>query len=191
MRLHGELGAWATTAVLFLLLPYAVSCGERPAAEQPPAETPVAETAASPPAPPPDTTGAALWAHLQAEGYRDNWATWPGKGKLYKGQEPHGMLLTTYLNPIAYDALTNRAGTLPPGAIIVKENYAPDSTLAAVTTMYKVRGYNSAAGDWFWVKQDPTGAVDMEGKAQGRVEGCIGCHGQRAGNDYIFTGSLK
>lgn len=139
----------------------------------------------------PDTTGAALWAYLQAVNYQDAWQTWPGKGKFYTGQEPHGMLLTTYLNDLAYDALTNKAGRFPAGAIIVKVNYAPDSTLAAVTTMYKVAGYNPQAADWFWVKHLADGSVDMNGMAQGRVAMCIGCHGVKQDNDYIYTGSLK
>ncbi len=43
----------------------------------------------------PDTTAAALWAYLQKVEYRNNWELWPEKGKLYQGQVPHGMLLTT------------------------------------------------------------------------------------------------
>ena len=138
----------------------------------------------------PDTTGAAVWAYLNEVNYQESWETWPGKGELYTGQEPHGMLLTTYLNPAAYDALTGEAGQFPANAIVVKENYMPDSTLAAVTTMYKVEGYNPDANDWFWVKHLPDGSVDAGGNAQGRVPGCIGCHGAQAANDYIFTGSL-
>ena len=53
-----------------------------------------------------DTTGAAIWAHLQQSDYQNTWTLWPGKGELYTGQEPHGMLLTTYLNDIALRALT-------------------------------------------------------------------------------------
>lgn len=139
----------------------------------------------------PDTTGAAVWAYLKRVDYQKNWQTWPGKGKLYQGQEPHGMLLTVYLNDLAYDALTNQAGRFPPGAIIVKENYAPDSTLAALTTMHKVAGYNPDAANWFWVKHLADGSVDMNGMAQGRVAMCISCHGAKKDNDYIFTGTLK
>ncbi len=29
------------------------------------------------------------------------WAMWPGKGKLYKAAEPHGALLTTFVNDVA------------------------------------------------------------------------------------------
>ena len=139
----------------------------------------------------PDTTGAAVWQYLQSQDHETNWQIWPEKGKLYTGQEPHGMLLTTYLNDIAYSALTNGAGQFPPGAIIVKENYMPDSTLAAVTTMYKVRGYNPGAANWFWVKHLPDGSVDGGGMAQGRVEGCIGCHAAQRDNDYVYTASLN
>ncbi|MGD2135880.1 MAG: cytochrome P460 family protein [Gemmatimonadales bacterium] len=137
-------------------------------------------------APAPDTTAAALWAHLEGSNYSESYALWPDKGELYAGQEPHGMLLTTYLNDLALDALTNGAGAMPNGAIVVKENYMPDSTLAAITIMYKAEGYNPDVGDWFWVKRLADGTVE----ASGRVAGCIGCHGQQAANDYLFTGQL-
>lgn len=135
----------------------------------------------------PAATGADVWTHLQQERYQQTWQTWPGKGRLYQGTEPHGMLLTTYLNESAYQALTGKTGSMPPGAIIVKENYMPDGTLDAITTMYKVRGYNPAHNDWFWVKHFPDGSVDVEG----RVEGCQNCHNVQADNDYVYTGALK
>ena len=72
-----------------------------------------------------DTTGAAIWAHLQQSDYRNTWTLWPGKGELYTGQDPHGILLTTYLNDLALQALNSGASRMPPGAIIVKENYIP------------------------------------------------------------------
>ncbi len=131
----------------------------------------------------PDTTGTAFWTHLQSENYR-NWAKWPGKGELYTGTEPHGMLLTTYVNDLARDALTNGASMMPAGAIIVKENYMPDSTLAAVTAMHKVSGYDPARNDWYWAKWDPNGVAEVAG----RVEMCAGCHAANASADYLMTG---
>ena len=107
-----------------------------------------------------DTTGAAIWAHLQQSDYQSSWTLWPGKGELYTGAEPHGMLLTTYLNNIALRALNSGAPIMPPGAIIVKENYMPDRTLAAITTMFKVRGYNPDVNDWFFTKHLPSGVLD-------------------------------
>ena len=133
----------------------------------------------------PDTTAEALWAHTA--GYAEDWHVWPGKGELYMGTEPHGMLLTTYLNDLALDALTNKAGAMPVGAVVVKENYMPDSTLAAITIMYKSEGYNPDVNDWFFVKRMADGTV----AASGRVGGCTGCHSQVAANDYLFTGSLS
>ncbi len=135
----------------------------------------------------PDTTAAAVWAHLTQAGYQQNWPLWPGKGRLYGGQEPHGMLLTTYVNGAAQNAITTKAGSMPAGAIIVKENYMPDSTLAAVTVMYKSRGYNTSHNDWFFVKRLTDGTVE----ASGRVDGCQACHSARKDNDYLFTSSLR
>ena len=98
---------------------------------------------------PPDTSGAAIWAHIHEANYSTDWELWPEKGRLYRGTQPHGALLTTYLNDIAFEALTSGAASMPAGAVIVKENYMPDSTLAAVTTMLKVPGYNADHNDWF------------------------------------------
>lgn len=130
----------------------------------------------------PDTTDAAFWEYLQAADYR-SWSRWPGKGELYAGTEPHGMLLTTYVNDLARDALTNGSMTMPAGAVVVKENYMPDSTLAAVTAMHKITGYDPAHGNWYWAKWDPNGVAEVAGRA----EMCAACHGANAGADYLMT----
>ncbi len=140
-----------------------------------------------------DTTGAAIWAHLQESDYRSTWTLWPEKGELYTGQEPHGMLLTTYLNDVALQALSSGGSRMAPGAIIVKENYMPDSTLAAVTTMFKVEGYNPDVNDWFFTKHLASGELDRTpgGMAmEGRLPGCTNCHRAMQANDYLFTGQL-
>ena len=142
-----------------------------------------------------DTTGAAVWAHLQDEDYQANWQLWPDKGTLYTGQEPHGMLLTTYLNDVAYAALTGDATVMPEGAVIVKENYTPDSTLAAVTVMYKASaGYNPDHNDWFFTKHLPDGMLDQSPDGmplEGRLDGCQNCHTAQKANDYLFTSQLN
>ncbi|MFQ5704196.1 MAG: cytochrome P460 family protein [Gemmatimonadales bacterium] len=152
------------------------------------------EASASVTAAQPDTTGPGMWSYLQAIDYQSNWALWPDKGKLYKGQEPHGMLLTSYMNEAAMGALTGHAGSMPDGAIVVKENYMPDSTLAAVTVMYKRSGYNDEHNDWFFAKYLPSGELDKAPNGMtlaGRVPGCQNCHGGVRANDYIFTASLS
>lgn len=135
----------------------------------------------------PAPAGTDLWNYLTKMNYRESFSLWPGKGKLYKGTEPHGMLLTTYVNKTALGAIQGKKGTMPAGAIVVKENYKPDKKLAATTVMYKVAGFNPEAGNWFWVKYASDGTIQKEGK----VGGCIGCHGRAKGNDFLFTGKLK
>jgi hypothetical protein len=120
----------------------------------------------------PDTTGAAIWAHL------------------------HGMLLTTYVNDVALRAIRGGASEMPAGAIIVKENYMPNRQIAAITTMYKRDGYNSEHNDWFFTKHLPGGDLDkmeMNGMSmpmEGRLPGCQNCHLAKRDNDYLYTGEL-
>ena len=125
-----------------------------------------------------------LWQQIQGAKYQDNWALFPGKGKLYKGTEPHGMLLTTYVNKTAEQALTSGAKELPTDSILIKENYMPDKTLAAVTVMEKK---GDGKDDWFWVKYNPDGSIatmEMEKDgmkmnmpvAGGKETMCAMCH---------------
>jgi hypothetical protein len=174
------------------LLFFAAACGPRDAGDQveeapeAEAEPAVQETASALP----DASAEAVLAYLTGADFRNSWDLWPGTTEKYEGTEPHGALLTTYLNPAAVQAATSGAGRMPPGAIVVKDNFMPDGTLGASTVMYKVEGYNPEAGDWWWAKFMPDGSVDMDGMAQGRVEMCIGCHAKRADNDYLLTGSI-
>ncbi|MEQ9618854.1 MAG: hypothetical protein RIG61_06740 [Deltaproteobacteria bacterium] len=132
---------------------------------------------------------AQLWSTIQDAKYQDNWALFPGKGKLYKGTEPHGMLLTTYVNETADQALKSGAKELPMGSILIKENYMPDEKLAAITVMDK-RGDDK--DDWFWVKFNPDGTVatmemEKDGKkmttsvAGGKHTMCAMCHAASTG----------
>jgi hypothetical protein len=88
-------------------------------------------------------------------------------------------------NDSAYYSIKNKA-PMTDGAIIAKENYTADKKFVALTVMYKIKGYNPEAGDWFWVKYAPDGKV----LASGKVKGCIQCHSAKKDNDYIFTGKV-
>lgn len=129
----------------------------------------------------PNPDAQALWSYLQKQDYRKTFKLFPGKGKLYKGTEPHDALLTTYVNAPAHAALSKKTDRLPEGSIIVKENYTPDKKLAATTVMYKAAGYDPEHNNWFWLKRSGD-KVD----AAGKVEGCIACHGSSK-RDYIMT----
>ncbi len=73
-----------------------------------------------------EASGASLWDHLKKVDYSNKWKMWPGKTALYKGTEPHGALLTTYVNGTALKAIQEKKGMLPAGSIVAKENYTPD-----------------------------------------------------------------
>jgi hypothetical protein len=140
----------------------------------------------------PDTLAAAVWAYIHEQGYTE-WAEWPEKGQLYPGGEPHGALLTTFLNGTAEEALAAQGGSFNAGSIVIKQNFMPDSTLAAITVMYKVTGYNAEHNDWWFAKYLADGTLDTMPNGmdmEGRLPGCQNCHGGAAANDYIFTGSL-
>ncbi len=132
----------------------------------------------------PGADGTALYAYITEVNHYKNWDMWPGKGEMYRSRSAvHGSFLTTYVSEDVYSALQNDEAMMPVNGIIVKENYSPEKDLAATTVMYKVQGYNAEHHDWFWAKYRPDGTIDAEGK----VEGCISCHGLRKDNDYIWT----
>ncbi len=133
------------------------------------------------------TEGEAFIKYITEKNDYTKWPLFPGKSKLYKGAHPHGAFLTTYVSNDALAAIRGKNGDIPSGGIIVKENYSPEKKLAAVTVMYKKAGYNPDAGDWYWIKYAPSGAIEKEGK----VAGCINCHRAVQGNDWIFTGPVK
>ncbi|MEZ4711780.1 MAG: cytochrome P460 family protein [Caldilineaceae bacterium] len=124
-----------------------------------------------------------LWQRLQEEGYSANWSTVPGKGTLYPGQPPHGAWLTTYLNDRALEALETQPGAMPNGAVIIKENYRSDESLASVTVMEKRAGYAPAYNDWYYARYGPDGSV----QGGGQIASCMGCHAAVRSNDYVFT----
>ncbi|RMH12590.1 MAG: hypothetical protein D6701_13340 [Gemmatimonadetes bacterium] len=173
-----------TLALAFALWGAACTSSDEGGEAEAPAEAPAAEAAG--PEMPAELTGEGVWAFLTEHQY-ESWATWPGKGERYEGGAPHGALLTTYLNEVAAEALANHAGAMPVGAIVVKNNYMPDGTLAAVTAMVKTEDFNPEHNNWWFMKRNADGSFD----AQGRFAGCEGCHGAMKDNDYIMTGSLS
>jgi hypothetical protein len=158
------------TLTMFLVLAFAYSV--QAIHETIPAESQVSE-------PGPDAIK--LYDYIMKYKHYTQWQLFPGKGIMYKGSQPHGSFLTTYVNDAAYYAIKERKGSAG-GSIIAKENYTADKKLDSLTVMYKIEGYNPKAGDWFWAKYSPDGKV----LAEGRVEACIKCHEAKKDNDYIF-----
>ena len=131
----------------------------------------------------PKPDGKELWMYIMEKHSYTNWEHWPGMEEMYEGQSPHGAFLKLYVNDIAKMAISKGEKVMPQHAIIVKENYNEEKKLVAITPMYKVEGYNPEAGNWFWAKYGPDGKIMAEGK----VKGCIKCHGEVKGDDYLFT----
>jgi hypothetical protein len=118
----------------------------------------------------------------------------------YPGESPHGAMLETFYT----------AGTVEgrSGALVVKRNYgpadvtarevleAPSDHLASVTIMFRrAEGYDPANGDWFYAKYGPDGSLDTDptgmplaGRVgKGQQAGCIPCHADAGGGDFLFT----
>ncbi len=131
----------------------------------------------------------ALWREMRD--YK-SWASYPGLAGWQPGRSPHGKVLRYYIDSVAARNPQNPGD----GSIIVKENYGMEGgDLMAVTVMQKVRGYDPEDKDWFWVKFDPSGGVMKNPKgmslagrvAKGMDKGCIACHGNAGGDDFMFV----
>lgn len=135
----------------------------------------------------PGADAAKLYEYITKNKPYPQWDLWPGKAKMYPGTQPHGEFLTTYVNDSGMFGIRNKKGIMPESTIIAKENYGYDKKFNTLTVMFKIKGYNPSAADWFWAKYDRDGKV----LASGRAEACIKCHEKKRDNDYIFTGELK
>jgi len=100
----------------------------------------------------PAADGKAVWDFIQKGKYQ-SWKMWPGTEPQYKGPEPHGAFLTTYVNQTAFDSIKAKKGKFADGAMIVQDNFGKDKKLKHVDVMYKVKGYNPKGGDWYWAQR--------------------------------------
>jgi hypothetical protein len=131
--------------------------------------------------------GATFLYHITKKDPYVKWQLMPGTTRMRQGQEPHGALQNVYVNKLAYKAILDKAGALPDGAAIVKENYTADGKLNSVTALEKKKGYNPAAGDYLWLKFSPDRKILVQGKA----DPCIKCHSAAKDNDYLLLAPLK
>ncbi len=137
---------------------------------------------------------AELWQVMAEKGLTSAEAEHP-----YPGIHPHGAVLETVDTTATVEGHTGR--------LIVKKNYVgegvtvekvkerPNRYLGAITVMFKREaGYDPENRDWFWVKFLPDGTVAKNPKgvalagrvAKGMPRGCIACHKQAPGGDYLY-----
>ncbi|MDU9050191.1 MAG: cytochrome P460 family protein [Candidatus Electrothrix sp. Rat3] len=128
--------------------------------------------------PKPEAEAEAVWKYITDTHPFETWSFWPDHQGMYNSKGPHGPKHKIYVNQLALDS---KQPPLQNGSMVVKYNLSPADEVKAVTIMYKVKGYNPAAGDWFWAQYSPTGEV----QEAGRPEKCIACHTENAANDYI------
>ena len=135
-----------------------------------------------------------LWKAI--DGYQD----WKLTTEVYKGQSPHGKWLRLFSTWVTVDGKS-----FP---IIVKDNYGGRGVtkegveqdrgkwLMAVTIMLqREAGYDADDQNWFWVKYGKDGKIlanEKDMKLAGRVakgmpKGCISCHSQAGGKDFLFS----
>lgn len=136
------------------------------------------------------TYAAALWTALDGAALVGDQII---HAPFYEGAEPHGFVLETIFAELTMNDIT--------APVIVKRNYGPEGTtvdevatdpaghLAAITVMYQRVGFNEDNNDWYWVKYLPDGTLDIAGEngMAGNVGGCIGCHANAPGDDWIFV----
>ena len=119
----------------------------------------------------------ALWNHITKVSPYTKWGQWPDYKGVQKSRSPHGDSNQVFVSP---NLLKVTAAPAPYGSIQVKEAYDQGGKLVNITVMYKLKGYNPDAGDWFWAKFTPQGQAGPYGKPRG----CIRCHGASK-SDYI------
>ena len=145
-----------------------------------------------------------FWKYLIGNNYK-NWAPGPGQSAgFYKGQNPHGELVKTYMNRTAAGTI----GNLDVGSVVILENYRSDQTLATISVMYRTTGFNPEGNDWYWVEYQPDGSVESSRsssqyggqtvrqtstrltKTMGKATQCMQCHRSAGGSDFVFSNDV-
>ncbi len=130
----------------------------------------------------------------------DGYENWKLTTEIYRGQSPHGKWLRLFSTWVTVESKHY--------PIIVKDNYGGrgvtperigedrENWLKAVTIMLqREEGYDPDNQNWFWVKYGKDGTIEENDKgmklagrvAKGMNKGCISCHGQAGGGDYLFS----
>lgn len=126
----------------------------------------------------------ALWSYISKTSPYTQWGQWTDYKGLRFSRSPHGPYNQVYVNQAG---LSSRKAPLNYGTIEVKASQAKDGKLQNLVVMYKVKGYNPSAGDWFWAMYTPQGHP----LAAGKLAGCIRCHGAMGDNDYVLVHQFR
>lgn len=130
-----------------------------------------------------DGIGEATLISLEDERYRETWELLEATSPLHAGSEPHGALLTTYVNDAALDAIEHADLSMPPGAVIALENYQADTTLSSISVMVRLGDPDPEYGGWCLARLGPAGEWEA-----GPRDACGSCH--ILDPDFVFGWEL-
>ena len=105
---------------------------------------------------------------------------------------PHGTVIESLFVDVTVDGTTAVAiikrNYGPAGVAIEEVSNNPGDHLMMITVMYQRPGFNADTDDWFWVNYQPDGTLNLAGETQlaGNVGGCIACHGNAPGGDWVY-----
>ena len=112
------------------------------------------------------------------EGYESWSQTDPWTGIQTSSDGTHGSHVQIWVNDIAAGSEDTDAAY---GSLIVKRGYDGETDADArdfVTAMWKVEGYDTDNGEWFWLNAGDDGSIAVAGGSSS----CYGCHA--SGDDY-------
>ena len=107
-------------------------------------------------------------------------------------ENPHGTFSKTYANKIAADD----PAKLPIGSVLVREDYDAKRKRLSISVMYRVKDYDPAHVNWYWMQFTENGEIartpEKEGKKPiaGKVSSCSNCHAKAPGKDFVFSNLL-
>ena len=129
----------------------------------------------------PQPEAEAIWKYISQENPFTEWRYWGDHQGTHASNASFAPKHKLYTNKQAFDS---KSTPLQNESMVITYLMDPSDKPEAIAVMYKVKGYNPAAGDWFWAKYSLTGEVQDSGK----IQRCIACHTKRAAdNDYIIT----
>ncbi|MCC6712969.1 MAG: hypothetical protein IT344_06360 [Candidatus Dadabacteria bacterium] len=99
----------------------------------------------------PEEVAKELWNLINTEEYKVNW-------KQHKPEGATAETPVTYLNPTAEEALRNRVTPLPPGSIIVEEDYNESQEIETINAVINLGG-EKPEGGWFYAQYSPDGKI--------------------------------
>jgi predicted small secreted protein len=111
----------------------------------------------------PPELAAELWNLINTEGYQEHWKEWQSE----EGNETNAKV---YVNDLAYNALEKKEKELPPGSIVVENNYNDKNELETVEALINLGG-DDPQGRWFRAEYSPDGnPISTERRSSGIEE---------------------